>query len=183
MNSSLHLIIGPMFSGKTSKLIEIAKNAKNTQKKYIALNFLNDKRYSTNKIVTHDGLELECIMVKNLFEAENLEVFKEAEIILINEGQFFTDLKNFCLKYLQDKYNKTIVVCGLNGDFKMRKFGEILDIIPFCETIQHLFTKCMKCKDGTPASFTKRIIDNEDKIIIGSNEYYIPVCRNCHKSI
>tara|TARA_A100001035_G_scaffold270052_1_gene256786 strand:- start:748 stop:1290 length:543 start_codon:yes stop_codon:yes gene_type:complete len=177
---SIHLIIGPMFSGKTTKLIEISKSAKNSNTKFIALNYFKDVRYSNNKITTHDGLELDCIMIKNLKDILQSQDFIDSDLVLINEGQFFKDLREFCLDCIE--LNKTVIVCGLNGDFKMESFEEISEVIPICETIQYLISKCIICKDGTPASFTKRLIDNNEKVLIGSDEYYAPVCRKCHKS-
>ena len=73
-----------------------------------------------------------------------------------------------------------VIVCGLSGDYKNRSFGQILDLIPLCENVTYLKALCQDCKDGTLASFTKRISQDSTQIIIGGTELYKPVCRFHH---
>ena len=61
----------------------------------------------------------------------------------------------------------------------MKKFGQILDIIPLCNEVEKLSAICAMCKNGTKAYFTLRLTCEKDQKVIGS-ENYIPVCRNCH---
>lgn len=68
-------------------------------------------------------------------------------------------------------------VCGLDGDYKMKKFGQILDLIPICDEVEKLHAICTICK--APASFTKRITQETEQKVIGSDNH-IPVCRMCH---
>lgn len=51
----LKLIIGPMFSGKSTELINTVKRYKYKNKKTILVKFDQDNRYSSeDKVVTHD---------------------------------------------------------------------------------------------------------------------------------
>ena len=75
------------------------------------------------------------------------------------------------------KYNKKIYVCGLDGDFQCKKFGQILDLIPLCDRVTKMTSLCSLCKDGTPGIFSKRISSEKKQTIVGSTNY-IPVCRN-----
>ena len=74
-----------------------------------------------------------------------------------------------------DKYNKIVYVCGLDGDYKQKKFGEMLDLIPISENIKRLSALCNIC--GKKACFTKRITTANEQVLIGGVENYIPVCR------
>jgi len=69
----------------------------------------------------------------------------------------------------------------LDGDFQMKKFGHILDIIPLADEVIKKQALCAICQNGKKASFTKRLSENHAQKIIGSSDY-IPVCRECHKS-
>lgn len=71
-------------------------------------------------------------------------------------------------------------MCGLDGDFKRRKFGSILDIIPLCDDLIKLKAICHKCKkkDGI---FTHRITEEKIQTVIGSDNY-ISLCRTCYNS-
>tara|TARA_B100000085_G_scaffold208807_1_gene192633 strand:+ start:1014 stop:1559 length:546 start_codon:yes stop_codon:yes gene_type:complete len=180
---SLHLIMGCMFSGKTSTLINIAKKQKLVNKKVLIINFEGDTRYSSsNKITTHDNVSFDCIPCARdlLFFITQNHNYKSADIICINEGQFFDKLVEFCLQVVSD--NKTVYVCGLDGDYLKRPFGEILNLIPHCETVCKLQALCMSCKTGTPASFTKKLTSSDDLVEIGSTETYMPVCRYCYEN-
>ncbi len=51
----LKLIIGPMFSGKSTELISTVKRYKYKNKKTILVKYDKDNRYSSeDKVVTHD---------------------------------------------------------------------------------------------------------------------------------
>ena len=103
----------------------------------------------------------------------------DSEVILINEGQFFDDLVPFVLDLVNNK-GKKVFVCGLDGDYKKRRFGNIIDLIPEADTYRKLQAVCIRCKDGTPAPFTHRLSSSKNQTLIGSSEY-IPLCRRCHQ--
>ena len=79
------------------------------------------------------------------------------------------------------EYNKKVYVCGLDGDFKRQKFGQILDLIPLCDKVTKLTSLCSICKNGTPGIFSKRISSEEEQTLVGSDNY-IPVCRTCYEN-
>lgn len=168
--ATLNLIIGPMFSGKTTELLRIAKRLQSIDLKVLLLNNYEDTRYSNTEMKTHDNNGLPCKFIKHF---DNLE-YESYDIICINEAQFFNKLVPFCQKVL--KQNKTLYVSGLDGDFKQEKFGEILDLIPLSDSITKLHAFCKICKDGTTAHFTKRLVTNKSQKLIGVDQY-IPVCR------
>ena len=175
---TINLTIGCMFSGKTSWLINIAKMNMIIDKKVLIINFENDKRYSSNKIVTHSGDELDCFFCeKDINFVKCIEGYLESDIICINEGQFFENLTDFCLT--SSREGKEVYVSGLDGDYLQRPFGEILNLIPHCDYVNKIHAFCVMCKNGTKASFTKRIAKSDDLILIGGKEKYLPVCRNC----
>ena len=74
---------------------------------------------------------------------------------------------------------KKVYICGLDGDFKKQKFGEILDLIPLCDKVTKLTSICSLCKNGNPGIFSKRISDEKEQTLVGSDNY-IPVCRICY---
>ena len=171
MNAELNLILGCMFSGKTTELLRIAKRLQSINLKVLLINYHEDTRYSKTEMTTHDKTGLPCMFVKDLNDVN----YKVSNIICINEAQFFTGLKEFCIKALND--NKTLYISGLDGDFKQEPFGEILDLIPLCNNITKLHAFCKMCGNTTKAHFTKRITDSKEQKLIGTDEY-IPVCRN-----
>jgi thymidine kinase len=102
---------------------------------------------------------------------ETRNALLNAEYIMINEAQFYPDLIDFVKKF---NY-KNIYVYGLDGDFKQEKIGNILDIIPLCDSVTKLKAQC-NC--GEPAIFSKRLSEERDQY--QPNAQYIPVCRKCN---
>ena len=174
-SAELHLIIGCMFSGKSSELIKIINKYRLLEKKILAINHIFDKRYGSDKIISHDKNETSCLQLESLMSIVKTKDYKESEIIVIEEGHFFEDLDVFVKVCLGD--NKTIYVAGLSGDYEMKPIGKILDLIPMANSTKQLSALCLNCKDGTKAHFSKRIVKDDSQILVGSNEY-IPVCRN-----
>jgi thymidine kinase len=188
--SYLELFVGPMFSGKTTKLIDLYKKYSYCSIKVCVINHSLDTRYSENQLSTHDGILVPCIFMNDILSAytyssieepmneigEQHLLLKNAEVILINEGQFFGDLYNAVLEMLKD--NKKIYISGLDGDFQKNKFGSLLDLIPHCDKITKLHSLCGICKNGTPGIFSKRIVKEQTQTLVGVDNY-IPVCRKC----
>lgn len=180
---SINLIIGCMFSGKTSYLISIAKKYKLKNKKVLLINYIHDTRYSnSDKITSHDGVSIDCVpSEKNIMAIINNENFASSDVICINEGQFFTHLVDFCIRACDS--GKEVYVCGLDGDYLKRPFGEIIYLIPHCETIKKMYAICLGCTEVTKACFTRRISGGNDVEEIGEKEKYIPLCRRCYQAM
>jgi len=177
----LELILGCMFSGKTTKLLEIYNMYLICDIECCVVNYDKDKRYHSELLSTHDKKMIPCINVKNLGEVASRENIDKYDVFLINEGQFFVDVYEVVLDLVQN-HGKKVYVCGLDGDYKQQTFGKLLNLIPHCDNYSKLHAICKKCKDGTPASFSKRITTETDQEVIGSDNY-IPVCRKCYTSI
>ncbi len=194
----LELIIGPMYSGKTSRLVEIYKQCKFCSIPVAVINHSIDTRYDDEEdeslLSTHDKVKIPCIKTEKLFDiwSDNISLEEDiktiprikdkvnvatSEVILINEGQFFQDLEEFVKILL--KYDKKVYVCGLDGDFERKKFGQILDIIPLCDKVTKLTSLCSICKNGNTGIFSKRISTETEQTVVGSDNY-IPVCRSCY---
>ena len=175
----IDLIIGSMFSGKSTELIRRINRYKVLDKKILVVKHKLDKRYSENSISTHSNMNLECISLDKLEEINTIQEYtrdyNECDVLVVEEAQFFEDLYKF-VTYSADIKNKIVLVAGLDGDSNRKKFGEILDLVPECETITKLHALCVKCNDGTPASFSKSLIKNDSQIYIGVSQY-IAVCR------
>lgn len=173
--SKLDIIIGPMFSGKTSYLLNKINEIKlNNNLNFIVLKPDIDSRFEYNKITSHNNISFDCFTCSNL---NNFNPF-EYDIILIDEGQFFNNLKDIIVNWLNN-YDIHIIIAGLDGDYKQNKLGEILDLIPFSDSCIKLNAKCFYCSNKAP--FTHKIIKNNDVVFIGGNESYVSLCRIHYK--
>jgi len=190
----LEIILGGMYAGKTSRLVEIYKQCKFCNISVSVINHSIDNCYDNTLLSTHDHIKIPCIKTERLLDLWEEDINMESNIkniprisdkfkiatssvILINEGQFFSDLETFVKILLLN--NKKIYVCGLDGDYERKKFGQILDLIPLCDKVTKLTSLCNLCKNGTPGIFSKRITNEKEQTIVGSDNY-IPVCRTCY---
>ena len=176
----LELIIGPMFSGKTTHLLSLYKRYKLSNMQTCVINYAEDKRYDDTMLSTHDKFMIKCNNTLDLKVFLTDDVISSNEVFLINEGQFFDNLYEVVVS-LVETHNKTVHVCGLDGDFKRNMFGDILKLIPLCDKITKKKAICVSnlCKRGTKAIFSHRLTNEMSVKVIGSSNY-IPLCRACY---
>ena len=161
---SLKLIVGCMYSGKTTEILRIVNSLKHINEIPIVIKPKIDDRYSSNKISTHNKQEYECQTIDNLSDFKNLN---DSKYIIIEEAQFFKDLLLFVIDQVEIK-DKNVIVVGLDGDSDRENFGEIHKLYSLCDDIIKLKAYCSICKDGTLGIFSKRISDSKDKVLVGS---------------
>jgi len=174
--SYLEIFVGPMFSGKTSKLQEVYKQFKFCNISVEIINHCADNRYHENMLSSHDKIMIPCIQTERITDV--MPKLSNVEVVLINEGQFFDDLYSCVVDMLKE--NKMVYVSGLDGDFERKRFGQILDLIPMCDKVTKLTALCSMCRDGTPGIFSHRLTKETQQMLIGSDNY-IPVCRKCYE--
>lgn len=172
----LILIIGCMFSGKTSYIIRKCNKWKNIGKSVLIINnkldSINNKE--KNFLFNHDNIKIPCLSIMKLTSEIN-NIINDYDIIIINEAQFFSDLKQY-LRHWCDVMNKIVYISGLDGDYLRNKFGNLIDIIPDCDKVIKLTAFCSLCNNGNPAIFTWKTSKNNNIIDIGYKQY-IPLCR------
>lgn len=184
MKGSIKLIIGPMFSQKSTSMCEGVERYRIANKLCVIVKYSRDTRYDhlakNGGIVTHAGYEhCKCPVVTAQKLAEVFDEISEYEVIGIDEIQFFED----CVEIVETLANmgKIMICAGLDGDCKQKPFGRVLELIPYAEDVVKLKAVCMHCCDD--ASFTKRIISDDiqggGQIDIGGADKYISVCRQC----
>jgi thymidine kinase len=185
----LEIITGPMYSGKTSKILELYKQFTFCDINTFVINYAEDTRYSSTHLSTHDNKMIPCTLVTMLSSIINLdgddnignkdlmEKFHLSKVILINEGQFFKDIVKW-VTLAVEKYNKSVYVCGLDCDYERKKFGDWLDLQLICDKYYKLHSYCSCCKKK-PAIFSYRLSNEVEQKVIGSINY-IPLCRFCY---
>ena len=170
----VEIIMGCMFSGKSTELIRRLKRHRAINEHILVINSTKDTRSTHQVVKTHDSETMDCIKVSDL---SSFELACKVDVIAIDEAQFFTGLLEF-VKRMETK-TKTIIIAGLDGDFLQRPFGEILSVIPMADEVLKVHALCMECKDGTLAPFTKRLSNDISQELIGDCDIYRAVCRKC----
>jgi len=173
--SKLEIIMGNMFSGKTSELIRRIKRHHIIGDRVLVINSGTDTRNEASVLQTHDKVTFECIKTNNLFEVSTCQQYQSAKVIAVDEVQFFSNLRFFVEHAMEDK--KHVILTGLDGDYQQQVFGELLSVIPLADEVTKLSAMCMECLDGTLGPFTKRIVTCSHQELVGDSNSYRAVCR------
>jgi thymidine kinase len=173
----IELIIGCMYSGKTTEMMRRIQMYKTLNIPVAIYTHSSDTRYAeSGNICTHNRAYISAHPVTNLTNIQNLEDYRNARVVFIEEAQFFADLFHSVIHFV-GKDNKIVIISGLDGDYQMNPFEQIVRLIPYSETVIKLNALCKKCGDGTLASFSKRIVNCQERELVGSDGVYEAVCR------
>ncbi|WP_334330862.1 thymidine kinase [Candidatus Phytoplasma prunorum] len=185
-NNLVEIICGPMFAGKTEKLIEIVKKLKKLNKKLLVFKSHLDTRFSKKQqLVSHNLNTINSFVIKK--SKEILDFIKiDTEVIIIDEAQF---LDNQIVDIVDDLANKNIkfIIAGLDLDFRGKPFGPMPALLAIADKVTKLRSVCSI--SGEPANRTQRLINqkpsknNEPIIMTEENTIvkYEPRTRKYHK--
>jgi thymidine kinase len=174
---SLELIIGPMFSGKSSAILQIVNRYKSIGHTIVLISHSIDSRYSElDYIVNHNGQQVPCFKDNTLMKYVDTPACMNSKVIIIEEAQFFNDLYTF-VETLVDTYQKDVIVVGLDGDTERKPFGQIMSLVPMCDKIIKLKAFCKICANGNEALFTYCKKEKHEQICVGGEDIYMPLCR------
>ena len=194
---SLHIYFGPMYAGKTTKLIGMYNQITGFDKVIIDYDIVeNSFDKSRNQVVkgnleSHDKIIVpnvhRCKKLRSLYKKENYmlfsddvldyyyNLFQDSKFIFINECQFFEDLKTFVLEMLS--HGKHVFLFGLDGDYRQNEMGQTFELIPYAITVEKITGKCSECKESSIISH--RTV-NESKVYLPDVDAYVPLCLNCY---
>lgn len=170
----LNLIIGPMFSGKSTILLTRYRRYQIAGKRCLLVKYAKDRRYDSSEemLVTHDQLSYKATSCHQLEDIKSL--VKNYDVICIDEIQFYPDASYYC--DLWANTGKIVEVCGLNGDYRRQPFTQISLLIPLAE---HISFVTAVCKDtGEEAPFSARLSNESEQEVIGSTDKYQAVSRS-----
>jgi thymidine kinase len=72
---------------------------------------------------------------------------------------------------------KIVIMSALSGTAFRKPFNDVLDLIPKCEKVKQLHAICKIC--FSQASFSLRTTTDDAIELIGGQDMYMPVCREC----
>ena len=168
------LIIGPMFSGKTTEMLRRLTRYSLAGRRVVLVRPSCD----TREQLTHDNLQHNFFCYTTDKISKIFDEIIRADVIGVDEGQFFEGLAKDVDRL--SGYGRTVIVSGLNATSERKPFKEIQNLIPLSEQITKLNAVCSKCgSDFGSFSYYKSGVKNED-VMIGAQDLYTSLCRNCY---
>jgi len=170
------VIQGPMFSGKTRYLINIAEDCEIFKKPYLAIKLPDDNRYSSkNELAAMSGETAPAAPIT--MEQANIYLLAhpEIKILLVDEAQFAANVVEYALLW---KERGIAVYCaGLNGSFEQTYFERIAMLSLHADKVKVLQGCCMFENCGNVANYSDRINPNDKELkSIGGREAYRSLC-------
>ena len=185
---TLEVIIGPMFSGKTSELIRLVEREIYAKRRGAIFKASFDRRYSEKEVATHNGLRYAAYSIAatedGIRKIPELVKTEGLDAIGVDEVNFFP---KHIVKTLDElAYTKRVIACGLNMNFKAEPFPSTMELAARADRVRYLSAVCVKC--GQEATRTQRLIagkpapKNSPIIVVGGKEMYEPRCRDCYEA-
>ena len=171
----IEVIVGCMFSGKSEELIRRLRRAQIARQRVQIFKPIIDTRFSDDHIVSHSDMRIqsEAVATSRLLLDR---VGKDAEVVGIDEGQFFDlELPMVC-NTLADR-GVRVIVAGLDQDYLGKPFEPMPQLLAIAEYITKTHAICMVC--GNPASHTQRLVASGDRVLVGASGLYEARCRAC----
>lgn len=171
----IEVICGSMFSGKTEELIRRLKRARIARQRVEIYKPAIDTRYSDNDVVSHDANSIPSTPVESARSI--LLMASDAQVVGIDEAQFFDDaIVEVCNELANS--GKRVIVAGLDMDFKGIPFGPMPQLMAIAEDVTKVHAICGKC--GNLAHVSHRIVKDEQRVLLGEQHEYEPLCRQCY---
>ncbi|WP_020527405.1 thymidine kinase [Flexithrix dorotheae] len=170
----IEVVCGSMFSGKTEELIRRVNRAVIAQQKIQIFKPGIDNRYHESDVVSHNKNKVVSIPVNSAKEV--LSHCQDCDVIAIDEAQFFdAEIVSVCIRLANR--GKRVIVCGLDMDFEGKPFGPMPELMSIAEFVTKLHAICAQC--GDVASYSYRLVDSQDKVLLGETSSYEARCRKC----
>ena len=174
--SSLEVITGPMFSGKTEELIRRVRRAQIARQKIQIFKPATDNRYHEENVVSHNSQEVKAVAVDRPVQIFQ-KLLDSTRVVAIDEVQFFgKDIVKIISKLVRRGYR--VICAGLDQDYRGVPFGPIPTLMALADDVVKLKAICSVC--GNPASRTQRLVANQEKVLVGESDMYEARCRMHH---
>eukprot|EP00826_Nyctotherus_ovalis_P013736 TRINITY_DN13755_c0_g1_i2.p1 TRINITY_DN13755_c0_g1~~TRINITY_DN13755_c0_g1_i2.p1 ORF type:complete len:176 (+),score=24.60 TRINITY_DN13755_c0_g1_i2:75-602(+) len=168
----------------------IRDSFKIAHKSCVVVKYILDTRYAAKEMATHDKTLMEAVPAKTIDEV--FSILKDYEIIGIDEGQFFPDVRRRVMldkcksfgtgRARKDRHHSSIRrnlrtkaiwddtgVDSSSGEGNSKHKAKVVKLTAVCATC------------GADACFTQRTVNSKEVKLIGGSDLYRPVCRACYK--
>lgn len=163
----IEVIAGCMFSGKTEELIRRLNRAIIAGQRVEIFKPRLDNRYHEADIVSHNDRSIRSTPVN--VAQDILLLSGVCDVVGIDEAQFFDpEIVPVCNALANA--GKRVIVAGLDMDFEGKPFGSMPQLLAVAEFVTKVHAIC--AQTGQIASFSFRLIDTEDRVVLGERKEY-----------
>lgn len=171
----IEVICGSMFSGKSEELIRRLVRARIAKQPVQAFKPAIDDRFARDHVVSHSGLRVPSVEVETVDDILRL-VQPATKVVAVDEVQFLGLELVEAVEQLANE-GRRVIVAGLDQDYQGQPFEPVPQLMAIAESITKTMAVCVVC--GHPANRTQRLVEAEDRVLVGAGEAYEARCRRC----
>lgn len=176
---SIEVIVGPMFSGKSTELLRRISVLHYAKKRVMIIKHKMNNNTLESTIVSRIGPKHVCKLAQTTQEVQDLFESDDFDVLAIDEVQFFDkDLVNYLEKLANNGVN--VLVAGLDNNNSRRPWEIMTLLLPLAERVKKLHSVCAICL--TPASYTFLRAKVKPPKYTGDADVYDARCRSCWNS-
>ncbi len=180
--AKLYYYYGAMNSSKTANALMTHFNYEEVGQKALLCKTEADTRDGARIIRSRIGLEMECVLLKEV-QLMTEEQIRSYDCIIVDEVQFATPEQIDFLSDIVDFFDVPVVCYGLRADFKNNLFPGSERLIAIADTIQEIKTVCWCGRKATcNARYNEKgIVRDGEQVMLGANDEYVALCRKHFK--
>ena len=178
VNPDLIVFTGPMFSSKTTKLLDALDRATYQKKNVILFKASMDNRYSTSAVCTHSGVRMDGITIDSgssllEFLSRSDEIY---DTVAVDEAFMIEGISDVLVWLFKKGVN--VYVSSLTLSYSTTVFDEMSTLLPWATQIEVCSAVCTTC--GRDAFYTHKKQDDGKVISVGGDDMYEPRCWSHH---
>lgn len=180
--AKLYYYYGAMNSSKTANALMTHFNYEEVGQKALLCKTETDTRDGARIIRSRIGLQMECVLLKELLLMTETQI-REYDCIIVDEVQFATPEQIDFLSDVVDFFDVPVVCYGLRADFQNNLFPGSERLIAIADTISEIKTVCWCGKKATcNARYNAQgIVRDGEQVVLGANDNYVALCRKHFK--
>ena len=182
--AKLYFKYGAMGSSKTAQALITKFNYEERGMSVWLIKPALDDRDGATVIRSRIGLASTCDTVAA--DEDIYAIFREkhsdADVIIADECQFFTDAHVDQLRRIVDERDLPVLCFGLRTDFLCHLFTGSKRLFEVADSIAEIKTICTcgaKATVNARLDGEGRVITEGDQVMLGGNESYVAMCHNC----
>lgn len=173
---------GSMFSGKTSSLKRDLNRFKIAGYNTKIYKPILDTR-EVGKITIHGEDSILAIGIEKISEIISDVEKNKTDVVGIDEVQFLSEDPEIIKEGINELLEKgvTVVLAGLDMDYNSVPFEVVKELLPISDYLYKHHAVCTIC--GSDGWVSHRKIQSEDRVVIGAETEYEPLCRKCYQEV
>ena len=185
--ANLEYRFGPMNSGKSMAILQMAYNYEENNKKIILVKSVIDSKggdYLVSRIGPKRKVDIKLNNDESILDDKYKNMLENIDAVLVDEAQFLTKKQVEDLWIISKNMDISVICFGLKTNFKSEFFEGSKRLFELADKFKELETIC-SC--GKKARFNARMIDDNyildgKEVVIDNKEEvrYVPLCGNCY---